>query len=118
LTSPLADELAKLVFLPEQRPESKSDTENVRAILAGLQKGTIDQERFTDNARAYFHKALPDFASSLSALGSLKSVTFVNESLRGGMIHRSYRAQFEKKTTRLNIYVMPNGKYEQLMVTD
>ncbi len=118
LTGPLAEDVAKLVFLPEQRPEAKADTENVRAILAGLQKGTIDEERFTDNARSYFKKALPDFASSLSALGPLKSVTFVNESLRGGMIHRIYRAQFDKKRVLLNIYVMPDGKYEQLMVTE
>jgi D-alanyl-D-alanine carboxypeptidase len=118
LTSPLADDLAKLVFLPEQRTEAKSDTESVRSVLAGLQKGTIDPDRFTDNARSYFQKALPDFASSLSALGALKSLTFVNENLRGGMIHRSYRAQFEKKTARLNIYVMPDGRYEQLMVTE
>jgi len=118
LTGSLADDLAKLVFLPEQRPESKADTENVRTILAGMQKGRIDSERFTDNARAYFQKALPDFANSLSALGALKSVTFVNEGLRGGMIHRSYRAQFEKKPVRLNIYVMPDGRFEQFMITE
>jgi len=118
LTDPLADSVAQLVFLPEQRPESKADTEKVRAILAGLQKGKIDSELFTDNARDYFQKALPDFASSLSALGALKSVTFVNESLRGGMIHRGYRAQFEKKSVRLNIYVLPDGRFEQLMVTE
>jgi D-alanyl-D-alanine carboxypeptidase len=118
LTSPLADNLAKLVFLPEQAPENKQDTEAVRAILLGLQKGTLDPERFTENARSYFQKALPDFAASLSALGPLKSVTHVNEGLRGGMIHRGYRAQFEKKSVRLNIYVMPSGKYEQFMVTE
>jgi len=118
LTGSLADDLAKLVFLPEQRPESKADTENVRTILAGMQKGKIDPGRFTDNARAYFQQALPDFASSLSALGALKSVSFVNESLRGGMIHRSYRAQFEKKPVRLNIYLMPDGRFEQFMITE
>lgn len=118
LTNSLADGLAKLVFLPEQRPESKADTESVRAMLAGLQKGTIDADRFTDNAHSYFQKALPDFANSLSALGPLKSVTFVSETLRGGMIHRIYRAQFDKKNVRLNIYVMPDGRYEQLMVTE
>jgi len=118
LTGSLADDVAKLVFLPEQRPESKADTENVQAILTSLQKGAIDPERFTGNARSYFEKALPDFASSLSALGPLKSVTFVNETLRGGMIHRIYRAQFDKKRVLLNIYVMPDGRYEQLMITE
>jgi D-alanyl-D-alanine carboxypeptidase len=118
LTDPLAEDLAKLVFLPEQPAEDKQDTENVRVILQGLQQGSFDAERFTENARDYFQKALPDFGASLSALGALQSVTRVNENLRGGMTHRSYRAQFEKKTVRLNIYVMPNGKYEQFMVTE
>ena len=34
------------------------------------------------------------------------------------MTHRTYRAQFEKKTVLLNIYVMPGGKYEQFLVEE
>jgi len=34
------------------------------------------------------------------------------------MTHRSYRAQFDKKTLRLNIYVLPDGKYEQFLVEE
>jgi hypothetical protein len=34
------------------------------------------------------------------------------------MTHRTYEAQFEKKTVLLNIYVMPNGKFEQFLVVD
>jgi len=41
-----------------------------------------------------------------------------SEELRGGMTHRSYRAQFEKKTVLLNIYRMPDGKYEQFLVEE
>ncbi len=40
----------------------------------------------------------------------MKSVTRTSEQLRGGMIHRSYRAEFDKKTLRLNVYVLPDGK--------
>jgi hypothetical protein len=32
------------------------------------------------------------------------------------MIHRTYRAAYEKKTVLVNIYVTPEGKYEQFMV--
>ena len=38
------------------------------------------------------------------------------ENLRGGMKHRSYQAEFAEKTLSLNIYVMPEGKYEQFLV--
>ena len=34
------------------------------------------------------------------------------------MTHRSYRAQYEKKTVLLNIYVMPDGQYEQFLVEE
>ena len=34
------------------------------------------------------------------------------------MTHRSYRARFDKKTVSLNIYVMPDGKYEQFLVEE
>jgi hypothetical protein len=47
----------------------------------------------------------------------LQAVTKTNEQLRGGMTHRSYRAQFEK-TVLLNIYLMPGGKYEQFLVEE
>ena len=52
------------------------------------------------------------------ALGKLLDVTKTNEQLRGGMTHRSYRAQYEKKTVLLNIYVMPDGRYEQFLVEE
>lgn len=34
------------------------------------------------------------------------------------MTHRSYEAQFEKKSVLLNIYVMPGGRFEQFLVED
>jgi hypothetical protein len=60
-------------------------------------------ELFTDNANFYFTEtALTDCKDLPFETGKLKSVTRSNESLRGGMTHRSYRAQFEKKTVALN----------------
>jgi CubicO group peptidase (beta-lactamase class C family) len=113
----LTRQIAGLVFLPDAPAESEKDTQQVRSILEGLRKGRINRALFTDNANSYFTKtALGDCKTSLSRLGKLKSVTRAGEELRGGMTHRSYRAQFEKKTVVLNIYAVPGGKYEQFLV--
>jgi hypothetical protein len=119
MVEPLSRQIATLVFLPERKEPSPKDTAQVRAILAALQKGRIDRTLFTDNANGYFSApALRDCRTSLGALGKLQSVTPVSESLRGGMTHRSYRAQFAKKTLSLNIYLLPDGKYEQFLVEE
>ena len=119
LVEPLARQIATLVFTPDQPPPSEKDTQQVRAILDGLQQGKVDRALFTDNANSYFSEAaLADFKTSLTDLGKLKSVNALSEGLRGGMIHRAYRAQFEKKAVLLNIFVLPDGKYEQFMVMD
>jgi D-alanyl-D-alanine carboxypeptidase len=119
LIEPLSRQIATLVFSADAPPPSEKNTEQVRSILRGLQKGKVDRGLFTDNANWYFSEtALNDCKSSLRALGKLKSVNATSESLRGGMIHRGYRAQFQKKTVLLNIYVMPDGKYEQFLVME
>jgi D-alanyl-D-alanine carboxypeptidase len=121
LIVPLSQRIATLVFLPEQPPPSaaENDTRETRSILESLQRGEIDRTLLTDNANSYFSAAaLQDYRNSLSALGPLKAVTLVNDALRGGMTHRTYRAEYEKKTVLLNIYVMPGGKYEQFLVEE
>lgn len=121
LIGPLSQRIATLVFLPEQPSPSaaEKDTSETRAILEGLQRGEINRAQFTDNANSYFTAAaLEDYKSSLTALGLLKGLTLLGENLRGGMKHRNYRAQYEKKTVLLNIYVMPDGKYEQFLVEE
>jgi hypothetical protein len=45
-------------------------------------------------------------------------LTRQSSQLRGGMTHLSYRARFEHDTVALNIYVMPDGKFEQFMVEE
>jgi CubicO group peptidase (beta-lactamase class C family) len=117
LVSGLARQIATLTLLPERTEPSEKDTARVEAVLAGLQKGRIDRALFTANANSYFSTtALADCAKSLGALGKLKKVTASGENLRGGMTHRTYRAEFAKKTVTLNIYLLPDGKFEQFMV--
>lgn len=119
---PLAVEIASSMLQPapaRQIPLFDRDTKQVRAILEELQKGHIDPSLFTANANSYFSEvALTDFKSSLTAIGKLKAVSKTGEDSRGGMIHRDYRAEFAKKTVSLNIYVMPDGKFEQFLVED
>lgn len=119
MVGPISNQIARLVFLPERSKPADKDTEQVQQILSGLQAGKIDRSLFTANANSYFSEtALGDCKASLKPLGKLKSVTGVFEGPRGGMIHRSYRAEFAKKTLTLNIYLLPDGKYEQFLVEE
>ena len=79
----------------------------------------MDRALFTADANSYFTpEAIGDIRKSLASVGKLKSVTGTSEALRGGMTHRVYRAEFEKTTLRLNVYVTADGKYEQFMVEE
>jgi D-alanyl-D-alanine carboxypeptidase len=119
LSGPLADQIARLVFAAGPAPAPENEIGRVRAILEGLQQGHIDRALFTGNANSYFGDiALEDYRASLAPLGKLLAVTKRSEQLRGGMTHRTYEAQFEKKSLLLNIYVMPNGHFEQFLVVD
>lgn len=119
LIGPLARQIAQLALESGQGGGAEKEIQQVRGILDGLQHGRIDHALFTSDANAYFNDiVVHDFETSLTPLGPLQSVTKTSEQLRGGMTHRSYRAQFEKKTVLLNIYVMPDGKYEQFMVEE
>jgi CubicO group peptidase (beta-lactamase class C family) len=116
MLGPLTEEVASMLLLP--RPSQGSDEElaSVRKILEGLQQGQIDPALFTPDANFYFASALADYQTSLAPLGKLKTLKRTSENLRGGMTHRGYRATFENKAVDLNVYLMPDGKYEQLLV--
>jgi len=119
LSSPLANQIARLVFAAGPMPAALPEIQRVREVLEGLQEGRIERALFTSNANSYFDDvALEDYKTSLSPLGKLISVTKRSEELRGGMTHRTYDAQFEKKTLILNIYVTPAGRFEQLLAED
>jgi hypothetical protein len=118
VASPLSRQIVALVFAAAPTPADRQ-TKEAQTILEGLQAGRIDRALFTANANSYFTEAaLRDCKASLRRLGKLESVTAAGENLRGGMTHRTYRAQFEKRTLTLNIYVTPAGKYEQFLATE
>ena len=117
MVSSLSRAIATTALLPERKEPSDKDTARVRSVLEGLQRGTIDRALFSANANSYFNaQALEDYRKSLAASGKLKTVTAAGENLRGGMTHRTYRAEFDKKTVTLNIYLLEDGKFEQFMV--
>jgi D-alanyl-D-alanine carboxypeptidase len=119
MVGPLSVRIRTIAFPPEQGEPSDKDTAQVRQILAALQAGRIDRALFTPNANSYFTEiALRDCKDSLAPLGKLKSLKATSESLRGGMVYRVYRAEFAKKTVVLSLRLMPDGKYEQFLVTD
>jgi CubicO group peptidase (beta-lactamase class C family) len=120
LIRPLTTQIATILFLPPEPPAAlEKDNAQVKSILESLAKGAIDRAIFTANANSYFSaQALADIRQSLGPLGKLKTLTRTSETLRGGMTHRSYRAEYPKKTVTLNIYVMPDGKYEQFLVVE
>ncbi len=115
LIGPLARQVEDIVMGAAQDKELAQ----VREILEGLRRGRVDRALFTDDANSFFNDVvLKDYAKSLDRLGNLEDLTKSNETLRGGMTHRNYRARYEKKTLTLNVYVMPDGKYEQFLVEE
>jgi D-alanyl-D-alanine carboxypeptidase len=120
LVDPVAEEIARYVLEPDRREQpseaSAEELRQVRSMVEGLQQGRIDRSLLTSNLDFYFNEvALRDIQSSLSALGAVKEVRRIRESLRGGMRFRVYRVQFEKKALLVTVYLMPDGRYEQFL---
>jgi len=92
-------------------------TAQARAILDGLQHGTIDRSLFTADANAYFSdQAVRDFAAGLAPLGPPRDFVQTGRQLRGGMVLRIYRASFAQRSLRVWTFEMPDGKLEQYQV--
>lgn len=103
--------------LPAELTYDKSHAEQVKMILIDLQKGTLDPKLFTSDANFYFNAVtIGDFTSSLQPLGALQTVIQTSETLRGGMVFRTYAAKFADKTLSVTTYTQTDGKLEQFLV--
>jgi len=112
----IAQGIRGLLFTSEDADTQARVAQALR-IFEGLQKGTIDRSLFTDDANFYFsEQALKDFASSLAPLGTPRAFTQTSQSLRGGMLARSFRAVFPDRTLRVWTFQMPDGRLEQYQV--
>jgi D-alanyl-D-alanine carboxypeptidase len=106
-----------LAFLDSATVSDPKQDALVRKVFDDLRAGKIDRALFTDNANSYFtQQALSDYSTSLTALGEVQSFKQTSNSLRGGMTHMSYEVKFPQKTVGINIYQMPDGKFEQYLV--
>jgi len=104
-------------FLESKNVSDPKQDALVRKVFDDLRAGKIDRALFTDNANSYFtQQALNDYSTSLTALGQVQSFKQTSNSLRGGMTHMSYEVRFPGKTVGINIYQMPDGKFEQFLV--
>ena len=113
----IAGGISQLLFATSGDAATPAKLAQAKKIFDGLQKGTIDRSLFTDNCNFYFgEQALKDFASSLVPFGEPTSFTQVSQSLRGGMVARTYIARFAQKTLRVWTFEMPDGKLEQYQV--
>jgi D-alanyl-D-alanine carboxypeptidase len=100
-----------------QDADTQARERQAREIFEGLQHGTIDRSLFTDDANAYFSdQALHDFASSLAPLGPPRDFRQTSQSLRGGMVARSFQALFADRALRVWTFQTPDGKLEQYQV--
>lgn len=123
LIGPVGDEISRWILEPDYRkqagagPATPAEIAQVTGIIEGLQQGRIDRSLLTSNDKFYFTPlALHDIQASLAPLGKLKSVTRDRQSLRGGMTYREYKANFEKKTLMVSVYLTPDGHYEQFLL--
>ena len=86
-------------------------------IYHGLQQGKIDRSLLAPNLDGYFTaQALADFKNSLGPLGEPLTLRQTGQSLRGGMVFRSFLITYPKQRLRLTTYAYPDGKLEQYLI--
>jgi CubicO group peptidase (beta-lactamase class C family) len=115
-SGPIAAGIPPLLFATND-PATAAKLEQAKKIFEGLQQGKIDRSLFTENANGYFsEQALEDFKNSLGPLGKWESFTHVGQSLRGGMVGRTYIVRLANRTIRAWTFELPDGKLEQFQV--
>ena len=112
----IAGRVAGIIFEKADEAGTKA-REQARRIYTGLMNGTIDRSLLSDDLSAFFtNQVLSDYASSLGPLGAPTEFTSQGESLRGGMIIRSYRIRAGRFTLDLTTMTLPNGKLDQYLI--
>jgi D-alanyl-D-alanine carboxypeptidase len=105
------------LLLETDDAQTPQKLERARKIFADLQRGTINRALFTNNANAYFTpQAVKDFAQSLGPLGAPQDFLQTSQSLRGGMVFRSYFIRLGEVRLGLSTFEMPDGKLEQYQI--
>jgi hypothetical protein len=108
----IADRIADIVLPPDPIDA------HVKALFFSLQKGQLDRSGLAPNLDDFFTpQTVSDFATSLGPLGKPYLFQRRSEEDRGGMTFRAYRVAFDARTVNLTVYVMPDGRLEQFLVS-
>jgi CubicO group peptidase (beta-lactamase class C family) len=111
LPAAIAERISHILF-----PPGGADGEAL-AFFTALQRGTIDRNKLTANAKSYFTpEALSDAAHGLSKIGAVRTFKRVNEGRRGGLIHRRYNIVCAGGTLLASVFTTPEGQFEQFNV--
>ncbi len=115
-TGQIAGRVAGILFA-ETDSTTRSAGDLARKIYDDLVKGSFDPSLFSDNARAYFtREVLDDYRASLAPLGVPVEFTSLGESLRGGLVIRSYRVRAGSVVMDLTTMTRPDGRIEQYLI--
>ena len=116
--SEIAAGVTPLLFPPAAAAVDDTFAPQLKMILNGLQSSHIDRSLFTSDCNAYFDAdTLSDFQYTLAPLGAITGVKRTRTALRGGMTFGVYQVSYSGGTTiRLTVYLMPDGKIEQLLI--
>ena len=113
----IANQIANIIFAPADTAAAAA-SRLARGIYDSLAKGTIDRALFTPDANAYFtREVLSDYAASLAPLGNPTEFTAAGQSLRGGMIIRSYRIRAGSVIMDLTTMTLPDGRIDQYIIS-
>jgi D-alanyl-D-alanine carboxypeptidase len=108
----IADAIDYVVLTP------KGIDAKVRAIFDALQHARPDRTVFTSDFNAYLDaRTAADYSRTLSMLGPPSSFHQTSSSDRGGMKFYEYRIVAGGKRLALSIYVTPEGKFEQFLIS-
>lgn len=112
----IADHIERILFAPADAAGAAA-VRSAREIYDGLVKGTIDRARLTAAASNYFSpEVLADYAASLAPLGAPSEFTASGESLRGGMMIRSFRIRAGGVAMGLTVMTLPDGRIDQYII--
>ena len=116
-TGQIAGRVASIIFEKADEAAVKA-REQARRIYDDLARGNIDRTLFTADANAYFSaQVVADYAASLAPLGTPTDFSSTGESLRGGMVIRSYRIRAGGKVMDLTTMTLPDGRIDQYIVS-
>lgn len=112
----IAARVAAVVMPPP--PANAAALAQAQRIYADLAKGVVDRSLFTPSANAFFTAdVLKDYAASLGPLGAPSEFTAGGDSLRGGMVLRSFRVRAGGVLLDISMMVLPDGTIDQFIVS-